>query len=51
MVVFTFSVLEWENSFRANWVQKLNVVSLSGSLVPKPIGICAIYWRCSMFLF
>ena len=49
MVVFTFSILEWKNSFRANFV--LNIVSLSGSLVPKPVRICTVYWRCSVFLF
>ena len=29
MVVFTFSVLEWEHRFWANYVQKIKIVSLS----------------------
>ena len=47
--MFTFSILEWKNSFQANFV--LNIVILSESLVPKPIRICKIYWRSSLFLF
>ena len=51
MVVFTFSVWEWKHWFGVNLVEKFNIVSLKENLVPKPIRICRIYWRCSLFMF
>ena len=51
MVVFTFSVLDWENFFWANLVQKIKIFSLSWTLVPRLIWICRIQWCCSLFLF
>ena len=35
MVAFTFSVLDQKYSFTKNLVQKPNIVSLSGNLVPR----------------
>ena len=51
MVVFTFSVLDQKNPFRANLVQKIKIVSLSWNLVQNLIRICRIQWWCSLFLF
>ena len=44
MVVFTFCVLDRKHSFWESLVQKLNIVSLSGNLVPRLIPICRIQW-------
>ena len=46
-----FSVLDEKNSFWANLVQKIKVVSLSWNLVPRLIWICGIQWWCSLFSF
>ena len=42
MVMFTFSVVDWECPFWASLVQKIKIVSLSWNLVPKLIEICRI---------
>ena len=51
MLVFTFSVLDQNNSFRANLVQNLNILSLSENLTPTPIQIWKIYWQCYCLCF
>ena len=50
IVAFTFSVLHEKNVFLTNFVQKLNIVSLTENLVPRKIPMCRTQWHCSMFL-
>ena len=38
MVVFTFSVLDWEYPFWTNWVQNIKIVSLKWNLGPRLIS-------------
>ena len=49
--VVTFSFLDQKNPFWANLVEKIQIVTLSGILVPRLIRICGIQWYCSLFLF
>ena len=49
-VMFTFSVSYWKSSFWANLVEKIKVISLSWSLVPRLIEICRSLGRCLFFL-
>ena len=51
MVVFTLSVLDRKHPFWVNLVQKIKIVSLIRSLIPRLIRICRILWWCSLFLF
>ena len=49
VVMFTFSVFNWNYPFWANLVQKIKIVSLSWNLVPKLIRKYRIQWHCSFF--
>ena len=46
-----FSVLDQKHAFWANLTQKIQIVSLSWNLVPRPIQICGVQRWCSLFLF
>ena len=50
VVIATFSVLEWENLFGANLVQKTKIVPLNWNLVPRLIRICRIQWCGSFYV-
>ena len=43
-------VFNWKHLFWVNLVQKLKIISLSLSFVPRLIQICRIPWWCSPFL-
>ena len=49
MVMFTFSVFDWNYPFWVKLIQKIKMVNLSWNLVPKQIWICRIQWHCSFF--
>ena len=51
MVMFTFSVFDWKYPFRANLVQKINVVSLTWNFILRLIQVRRIQWWCSLLLF
>ena len=51
MVLFIFSVWDQKQPFWANLVQKIRLVSLGWTLVPRVIRIYRIQWWCSFFLF
>ena len=44
------SAFNWKNLLWVNLVQKLKVISLSWSFVPRLIQICRIPWWCSLFM-
>ena len=50
-VVFTFPILDQKKTYSGKSDQKIKIVILSGSLVPRPIWICGIQWWCSLFQF
>ena len=51
MVVFNFSVLDWEYHFWANLVQKVKIVNSNWNLVLRLIQVWRIQWWCSFFPF
>ena len=51
MVMFTFSVFDWNYLFWANFVQKIKFVNIGWNLVSRLIRMCRIQWWCSFFLF
>ena len=50
-VLYSISISDWKYPFCANLVQKIEIISLSSSLVPRLIRICRIQWWCSLFPF
>ena len=52
MMVFTFSVFDQKYHFWANLIQKIKILRLSWSLLPRVIIVIRrSQWRCSLFLF
>ena len=51
MLMFTFSVFDWNYPLWAKLVLKIKIVNLNWNLVPRLIRICRIQWCCSFFLF
>ena len=47
----SFSVFHWKYIFWVNLVEKITIISLILSFVPRLIQICRIPWWCSLFLF
>ena len=46
IVMFKFSLLGWKYPFRANLIQKGNIIWLRWNLVPRLVQICWIRWQC-----
>ena len=47
--MLTCSVFDWKYPFRANFVWKVQIISLSWNLVHRLIRICRIQWWFSLF--